>query len=376
MVRRSSISILIFVLELGICAVLSIAARSFLVARSSSVREVQIPASSVRPELAFACEMDTPELQSLFSKPEVVADLRRLNARVSLSLTDLSPGRAQVVRNLNAAGVRVTAWMSLPREQGYYLNSGNAGEAAIRFADFQKWTAAEGLRWSGIGLDIEPGIQEFGSIPRAAVSVVRRLFEPRVVGRARAAYADLISQIHRAGYRVETYQFPFIADQRAVNSTLLERLFGIVDVRGDDEVLMLYSSFHHSADSALIWQYGPSAQLIVVGVTAGDPESLSTFRPLSFEELSRDLIVADHFAPVVGIYNLESCVRRGFLPRLIALDWTQPVTISEEANHQVLRLRARIQSVLWTLARLPYFAGAILLIDLWFFIRRRQSRRI
>jgi hypothetical protein len=36
---------------------------------------------------------------------------------------------------------------------------------------------------------------------------------------------------------------------------------------------MLYSSFNRTADSALIWQYGPSAQRIVVGITAGDPQA-------------------------------------------------------------------------------------------------------
>ncbi len=319
--------------------------------------------------------MDTPELQSLFSNSDVIADLRRLNARISLSLTDLSPGRAQVIQRLNAAGIAVTAWLALPKEQGYYLNSTNARQAAIRFVDFQKWTAMHDLRWSGIGLDIEPSIEEFSSLPHAAASILRRLFDPGVVGRARAAYASLISQMHSAGYRVETYQFPFIVDQRVMKSTVLERLFGIVDVRGDDEVLMLYSSFNHVADSAIIWQYGPSAQLIVVGSTAGDPESRSRFGPLSFQELSRDLIVAAHFAPVVGIYNLAGCVRRGFLPRLIALDWHRPVVISAEANGHVTRLRARIQSALWTLGRLPYFASAILFADLWFFVRRRRNRR-
>ncbi len=239
----------------------------------------------------------------------------------------------------------------------------------------ERWTAAYGLRWSGIGLDIEPSLQEFFSVRHAAASILRRLFDPGVVGRARTAYAGLISRIHTAGYRVETYQFPFIADQRAVNSTLLERLFGIVDVRGDDEVLMLYSSFNHLADSAIIWQYGPSAQLIAVGSTAGDPESHTKFGPLSFEELSRDLIVAAHFAHVVGVYNLGACVRRGFLPRLIALDWNQPVVISADANRRVIKLRARIQSSLWTLGRLPYFAVAILFADAWFFIRRRRNRK-
>ena len=356
------------------CLVLSIAERSFFEIHGMPAREIRIGPSSAHPRLAFACEMDTPELQALFANPEVTADLRRLGARVSLSLTDLSSGRAEVVRHLNAAGIAVTAWMSLPKEQGYYLNSGNASQALVRFGDFQRWTAAYGLHWSGVGLDIEPNLRDFGSVSEAGASILRRLFHPGLVGRARASYASLVSQIHGAGYTVETYQFPFLADQREAHSDLLERLFGIVDVRGDQEVLMLYSSFNHPADSAIVWQYGPSAQLIAVGSTAGDTTAGSKFVPLSFEELSRDLIVAGHFAPVVGIYNLEGCVSRGFLPRLAGFDWNQTVIISTEADSRVIRLRARVQSTLWALGQLPYFAAVMFAMDLWLSRWRRAGQ--
>ncbi len=376
---RTLLWISIFSGQLAVCLALFAAARSFVAARLFPAHEVRVVSPTAQPQLIFACEMDTPELQSLFADPDVTRCLRLLHAGVSLSLTDLSPGRAQVVRGLSAAGIPVTAWMALPKAQGYYLNSSNANQAAARFADFQKWTANYGLRWAGVGLDIEPSLQEFdaarqGSVPSAAASILRRLFDRGIVQRARTDFAYLISQIHTAGYSVETYQFPFIADERAVHSTLLEHLFGIVDVRGDREVLMLYSSFNHRADSAVIWQYGPSAQAIVVGSTAPDPQPGSKFIPLSFDELAHDLIVAAHFSPIVGIYNLEACVRRGFLPRLIALDWKQPVVISDDAGRQVVRLRSRIQSSLWTLDRLPYFVLAILIADVWFVLRRRRNR--
>ena len=137
---------------------------------------------------------------------------------------------------------------------------------------------------------------------------------------------------------------------------------------------MLYSSFNHPADSAIVWQYGPSAQLIAVGSTAGDTTAGSKFVPLSFEELSRDLIVAGHFAPVVGIYNLEGCVSRGFLPRLAGFDWNQTVIISTEADSRVIRLRARVQSTLWALGQLPYFAAVMFAMDLWLSRWRRAGQ--
>jgi hypothetical protein len=371
---RAFLWLLIFTVELALCLALFIGATAFLAARrlDRDARQVRVTAPAEHPQLNFACQMETAALQSLFSDPDVIRDLRQLNARISLSLIDLSPGRAQVVRQLNSAGIPVTAWLALPGEQGYYLNASNADQAEARFTEFQKWTADSGLRWSGIGLDIEPNIQEFTSVGRAASAALKRVFDPDTVTRARTAYEAFIARIEAAGYRVETYQFPFIADEREVRSTLLERLFGIVDVRGDREVLMLYSSFNRAADSALIWQYGPSAQFIVVGITAGDPQPDARMGPLSWEELSHDVIVASHFSPVVGIYNLEGSVHRGFLPRLKALDWNQPVIISADQNRQIIRFRARVQAALWALSRLPYFALAMLLADAWFLMRRRR----
>jgi hypothetical protein len=376
---RAFLWLLVFVVELVLCLALVIGVRAWLAARQleRDVRQVRVTASAEHPQLNFACQMETAALQSLFVDPDVIRDLQQLHAGVTLSLIDLSAGRAQVVRQLNSAGIPVAAWLALPGEQGYYLNASNAAQAEARFTEFQKWTVDAGLRWSGVGLDIEPNLQEFTSISRAAMAALKRLFDPDTVVRARAAYNAFIARIRAAGYSVETYQFPFLADEREVRSTLLERLFGLVDVRGDREVLMLYSSFNRTADSALIWQYGPSAQFIVVGITAGDPQPDARMGPLTWEELSRDIIVASHFSPVVGIYNLEGSVHRGLLPRLQALDWNQPVIISADQNRQMIRFRARVQAALWTFSRLPYFALAILIGNGWYLVRgRRRPRKL
>jgi hypothetical protein len=122
--------------------------------------------------------------------------------------------------------------------------------------------------------------------------------------------------------------FPRSVD--SVATTLLERLFGIVDLRAQsEEVLMIHSSFNHQAGAAMVWTYGPDAETIAVGSTSasGDPKMDAKFPPLNWDEFSRDLTVASHFSRIVGVYSLEGCVRQGFLPRLKALDWGQTVTI-------------------------------------------------
>jgi hypothetical protein len=88
------------------------------------------------------------ELELMPSEPGVVADLIDLKAGIALSLPDLAVDRASLLRQLNRKGIPVTAWLTPPTEQGYYLNASNGRQAEVRFDDFEKLTAANGLRWA------------------------------------------------------------------------------------------------------------------------------------------------------------------------------------------------------------------------------------
>jgi hypothetical protein len=274
--------------------------------------------------------------------------------------------------------------MALPKEQGYYLNSGNAPAAAVRFKEFEKWTADNGLRWAGIGLDIEPSLGEWSTLQqgrkwRLVRTLVGRAFDGKRVLQAREAYAALIRQMQARGYRVQTYHLLFLADERRAHSTILERLFGVVDVHSDDEVLMVYSSFNHALDAALVWGYGPDAHTIAVGSTAstGSSELDAKFGPLNWSEFSRDLIAASHFSHEVGVYSLEGCVRRGFMTRLKTLNWGQTVSLSAISVGKVRRFRLGVQTILWVASHILYFAAVGLLGIVWlvrFWRRRRRLR--
>jgi len=61
------------------------------------------------------------EFESMLSQPDVIADMIDLKAGISLALPGLTVDRASLVRQLNRDGVPVTAWLTLPTEQGYYL---------------------------------------------------------------------------------------------------------------------------------------------------------------------------------------------------------------------------------------------------------------
>lgn len=346
---------------------------------------VRIQGPATRPHLIFGCDRQTRDLDGLFT-PALVADLKALGAGVALSTEDLSPARAAVVRRLLDAGIPMTAWIVLPKAQGYYVNAGNAPQTAARFEDFDRWTRENGLRWEGVGLDIEPALQEYSTVTGRGLAslAIRRAFDWERVRQAQHEYQGLVHRMRERGYRVQTHQLSFIADERKAGSTLLQRIFGIVDVRGDEEVLMLYTSLSEPFGAALIWAYGSDAQIVAVGSTniSGDPALDARYPPLTWEKFSRDLRVASHFSQVVGVYSLEGCVRYGFMPRLVSMDWNEPVMIPAASVKQATGFRTIVRIALWVGSRLLYFVAAFLLVFAWlvratvrWWRRRRRARR-
>src|SRR5579863_3577971 len=254
--RFHAVAGLIFIAALAAAAALSSYSREAIVTSGAEVLpngDIRVQGSGVQPELFFGCDMDSDKLESFFSDAALIANLKALNAGIALGISDFSRARARAVRELNQDGIRVIAGLSLP-DQGVYLNAGNVREAAARFETFETWTAANGLKWSAVGLDIEPNFSDFAAMRdqkfRLAATLLRRSFDAQGVQRGREAYAALIAAIQSRGYPVETIQMNFLADERSIHTTILERLFGIVDVRANDEVLMVYSSFNHAADAA------------------------------------------------------------------------------------------------------------------------------
>jgi hypothetical protein len=315
---------------------------------------VRVELSSSRPELTFACELDPARLTALFADSSVIEDLLALRARVALVLSDFSDERAAVVQRLNAAGIPVVGIPLLPLAQGYYFTADNAAEAAGRYQEWRAWTRRHGLTWLGVGLDIEPDARIYQQImdnPRGLVPMLLpRLFDRARPERSRAAYAELVNQIHTDGWTVENYQFPLIADERKAGSTLLQRL-ALVDVRTDREVWMLYSSFMRTLGPGLIWSYGPEAPAIGVGTTGGGPDIPGSpqMPSLSWEELARDLRLARHWSDQILIHSLEGCVWQDFLGRLRSFDWADTAAPPQGA-WAVSGLRRSLRVVLWTSA--------------------------
>ena len=337
---------------------------------------------SGQPRFTFFCELDKDELQQLFADPRIVEDLLRLQASVSLALPDLSPERAAVVRHLNEVGIPVIAWQLLPVEQGYYFNVENAVQAVTRYRDFRAWTAENHLQWAGVGLDIEPDVFKFAQLFlqnkwRLVALLLGSAFNHERLRRAQAVYSTLVTQMRMDGYHVDSYQFPFIVDERRAGSTLLQRIAGIIDLPVDREVLMIYTSAVPAAGPSGLCSYAPDAQSIAVGSTGGGVKigGGSELASLDWEAFTRDLLLAHRWSQDIAIFSLEGCVRQGMLSRLLEFDWSQPVMLpSARSIKRVERLRKTMRAILWASAH-PFIVLSGVLIVAWLRARLRGSER-
>jgi hypothetical protein len=329
-----------------------------------------------QPRLTFACELDRARLPALFSDASVIEDLKALGAHVILMLSDLSPERAAVVQQLNAAGVPAVAVPLLPAEEGYYFTPDNTQRAVERYDEWKAWTAQHGLVWEGVGLDIEPEARFYQQImdnPWGLVPMLLpRLRDTERPRRAQAAYAALVDRIHADGYSVENYQFPLIADERRTGSTLLQRLLGLVDVRTDREVWMQYNSFIRTLGPGLLWSYGPEARALAVGTTGGGPDvpGHPPMPVVSWDELARDLRLARHWSDDLFIHSLEGCVWQGFLRRLRSFDWGQAVT-PPKTTPLAEGLRRVLRGTLWASAH-PWRVLSVVVGTTWLVSRWRR----
>jgi uncharacterized protein YlxP (DUF503 family) len=333
-----------------------------------------------QPQLTFFCELTPEPLAKLFDGRFVIDDLKALNATLSLGILDFSETRANLVKRLKKAGVPVIAWLLLPEEEGYWFNFDNYDKAAARYADFLAWTSENELEWAGVGLDIEMDINAertllSGMDKRAFTRyVLQNLKDKKRVHQVQRAYQTLVDKIRADGYPVESYQFPVIIDERRARTTVLQRIFSLVDLSPDREVLMLYSSFLRPHGAAILWSYAPEADSIGIGITGGGvdlPEGINS-TPLSWEEFSRDLRLCIMQKKPIHIFSLEGCVSLGYLARLNTFNWDKSEPIPARSN-QLKIIRTAFTALLWTLER-PWvlLIGLATLSGLGFLFKREN----
>lgn len=283
--------------------------------------------------LTYFVELPASRLRELFERPGLLPLLQETGASIAMAMLDLSDERREVCRVLNALGIPVTAWLVLGAEAGYWLTADNAHLGHARYRELLSWARDGHLRLDAIGLDLETPHDDLRDLLEQGRAALSRLFLSRrsraALERATAQYRALCGEIRRDGYRVETYQFPLVLDERRAGSTLLQRTFGFVDVAPDREVMMLYESLlpvHVS--EAMVDTYGRDCQAIGVGLTGGGVDFVLEAvgrRTLSLERLVTALRRARRYTRHLYVFSLEGCVEAGYLDALCAADLERPV---------------------------------------------------
>lgn len=364
---------LVFALLLALFALVPVDSAAF------APDSIRIAGPGTQPQIDFACcESSIAQSQALLADPSVVDSLRALRSRLAVAIVDFSPQRTVLIQRLNQSGIPVVAWILLPKAEGYYLNADTAPHAAARIAAFERWTRDNHLQWSAVGLDIEPDFNQLAALKahpgRFIATLLGRCFNSARIARARATYSALIAQLQSDGYVVQTYQMPYLPAERRAHSTLPDRLLGTIDVRGNEEYLMLYTSAARPVGGAMIWSLGPHAQYIAIGSTDGSAAPGSPAGPLDWNEFSRDLIVASHFSARIGVYDLEGCVRQGFLSHLRSFDWTRSVELPAPSVQRAQRMSVLLPTVLVVLSNSPWLL-LIFIVLIAFLLWRRRNRK-
>lgn len=279
-----------------------------------------------RPGFSFFCELPSKQFNELFSDSALIRQLVRMQASVRIGLHDFSPERTLTIQKLNQAGIPVVAWLLLPEEDGYWFNMHNGEKALKRYADFKSWTAENQLKWEGIGIDIEPDMND----AKLAIKhpwklgwkVYKRLYDNNSLNEAKAIYQMLISTMKSDGFRVESYLIPFIYDERAKNTTSVQKLMGIVDLKTEVEIPMLYTSAMNNP--AIIPTYQRDRMPIALGSTGGGVviEGIE-LKAITWDNLERDILLASQFTDEIHIFCLETSVQKGFLTKIEAMDFEQ-----------------------------------------------------
>jgi hypothetical protein len=333
-----------------------------------------------KPTLTFFCELESQPLADFFHNGQVIKELQKLGANLSLGILDLSTQRAEVVKKLNRAGIPVTAWILLPRELGYWTSLDTIDETEQRYQEFKAWVMEHKLKFVAVGLDIEPRLDTMSGFSRQPANqimkVIQRFFTNRCFRLAKLQAQQLIQTIREDGYPVETYQFPTVVDERAARSNVLARTLGIPDLDADREVLMLYSSFFPVYADSILWSYARQCQAVGVGSSGGgvEIEGVPPLKTLRWIDLKRDLLLSSQAAGHLYIFSLEGCVENKFMNRLLDLDWETQVIPPERTALGITLLRKLGQCLSWSLSH-PFevILGTVFLNKILKWIRSSSS---
>jgi hypothetical protein len=300
---------------------------------------------ATKPVLSFFNEMKGPELKTFFADPRIIPTLSTLKAEIRMGILDLTPERAEILRELNKAGIPVVAWLLLPEEKGYFFHAGNGEMAIERYKEVKAWADKEGIVFKGIGIDLELDMNDLKAFKankwKFFLSLPSRLYDKQKITDGHKTYNKLLEIIKKDGYPIESYFVSFIKDETKNGTTSIQQLSGFLDVKVEKEIPMLYTSFIGNAYGILeVNGKDQNLKAVALGSTGGgiDPSMPS----LTWEDLSNDLRHAAQFADEIHIFSLEGAVWKGFMPRLIDFDYEAKIEEKPEEIQNVKKMQSNI----------------------------------
>lgn len=322
-----------------------------------------------QPIVTYICNMSSHAMAD-FWRDEVYAHLSINRMRICMAMRDTTDTRAAIVRQLNRHRIPVVAWI-VPEEQAanrdFRMHDAAAFQA--RYQHIHQWGVAHGLRWDAIGIDIEPDIRDtirFGDEPNVDYHTLIQRFGNRWhIEDATTTYQQIMARIHADGHTSESYEVPFVRDDRVSQSTVARRLLGLPDLAAHQTVVRLCSSTARPYGPGLITTYAPEYTAAIIGnVDAGDNNN----HPLSLVELMRDVAhVAACGVKHIYIAEMTHIFGLGWHEHIAQPTWLrQPLPVADETHRQVARMRAGLRALLWAGARpavlLPLLIPVLLLV--------------
>jgi len=331
------------------------------------------------PDLVFFCELDTPVLRQIVDDGSTLPLLSKLNATICLAVQDMSRERAEIVKDLNMAGIPVSAWINQDRSIDYRSMIEAAEATNRKFEAFKFWTIQQGLTWRAVGLDLPPDRRVVDKANRNPwfrfTAGVRNMAAFSKYNKASRYYKSLANQIRAEGFLLEAYHVPILLDERILKTNLAKRFYGLFDFRADREIVLLYNECVQSNLTGYIWSYGKDSRYIGFGGLPTDETSIRSSNHLEWNILAQELQLAFQWANAIYIFSLEDCLQRSILPNLVGFGWDKMTFDPSQQGRLLDHRRSSIQLGLWLASMIPYFMGLgvvfILLYSLYFNQKKR-----
>ncbi|MEH0155443.1 hypothetical protein V6R21_14950 [Limibacter armeniacum] len=305
-------------------------------------------------KLSFFTESQGYQLKVLLDD-ESIKQLVRLKAGIKMGLTDLSDSRAEVVQKLNKAGIPVTAWLLLPKKDGYWMNAYNHELSKQRYRDFATWSAKHKLEWDNIGLSFESYASDQRVINKSFMTVTKVFFKRILTAESQYDgdnnYLNLMHSIRRDGHKREVYLTPYELDSRTAQSEAWHNLNGTMKVASDREVPIFFNHFSDNAEHALAQHivYGQNSNYSFPAVIVGsfnEKKPLSkelNKQPFTLEHLYQHFHIARAKDTEVWAYGLEGAIQESILPKIDLLGQPKQVFSSKQSYKGVITEKRNVE---------------------------------